>query len=85
MEEYLQLLDETGEARRDSGASDRMQQNTPAAASAGVEEQYITQEKKFPRSFGAQPSREGPGCKVVYVRREQFEYNERENGCQRRY
>lgn len=40
MEEYLQLLDETGEARRDSGASDRMQQNTPAAASAGVEEQY---------------------------------------------
>ena len=40
MEEYLQLLDETGEARRDSGASGRMQQNTPAAASAGVEEQY---------------------------------------------
>ena len=40
MEEYLQLLDETGEARRDSGASGRIQQNTPAAASAGVEEQY---------------------------------------------
>lgn len=48
MEEYLQLLDETGEARRDGGASDLMQQNTPAAASAGVEEQYITQEKKVP-------------------------------------
>ena len=41
--------------------------------------------KKFPRSFGAQPSREGPGCKAVYVRREQFQYNARGNGCQSRY
>ena len=51
MEEYLQLLDETGEARRDSGASDRMQQNTPAAASAGVEEQYSIRQDEGGRAF----------------------------------
>ena len=51
VEEYLQLLDETGEARRDSGASDRMQQNTPAAASAGVEEQYSIRQDEGGRAF----------------------------------
>ena len=51
VEEYLQLLDETGEARRDGGASDRMQQNTPAAASAGVEEQYSIRQDEGGRAF----------------------------------
>ena len=51
VEEYLQLLDETGEARRDSGASGRMQQNTPAAASAGVEEQYSIRQDEGGRAF----------------------------------